>query len=204
MTSFFASPAGLLRGRRRAAAGHVRREDRGASAVEFALISPLLFTLLFAAIDYGLYFADAMSLQQTVTDGARQATLTATSGGLAWPDAAGCVPGSAYTGDGEQDLGRIVCSIASAVSTPGGGTVQLKADLVDPDGNPVQNWQLGNQLRVCAVERHDAVLPFVPLPDGGLVRTRVIMPIQGGPASLLLSAVAPDVSSLGTSWSSWC
>jgi hypothetical protein len=45
---------------------------------------------------------------------------------------------------------------------------------------------------------------LVPLPNGGLVTSRVDMPIQpGGPAALTLSSVEMDVSAIGTDWS-WC
>src|SRR3954447_20890125 len=69
----------------------VRRSgDRGASAVEFALVSPLLFTLLFATIDYGLYFADVLTVQQGVTDAARDATRSVGSASANWPGTGNC------------------------------------------------------------------------------------------------------------------
>ena len=52
-----------------------RRRDRGAAAVEFALVSPLLLGMLFGVIDYGLYFADVVTVQQGVGDAARAATI---------------------------------------------------------------------------------------------------------------------------------
>src|SRR3954447_24530492 len=75
---------------RRTISGRPRRGDRGASAVEFALVSPLLFTLLFGAIDYGLYFADALSVQQRVADAARDATLSVGSVAANWPGSGSC------------------------------------------------------------------------------------------------------------------
>src|SRR5690349_24622779 len=76
-------------GRRRratATAGRARRAgDAGAAAVEFALVSPLLFMLLFGVIDYGLYMADVLSVQQGVGDAAREATLEVGSTSANWP-----------------------------------------------------------------------------------------------------------------------
>lgn len=43
----------------------------GASAVEFALISPLLLLMLAGIVDYGSYFSTAHGVQQIVNDAAR-------------------------------------------------------------------------------------------------------------------------------------
>jgi Flp pilus assembly protein TadG len=57
--------ARALRSRRRS------RED-GAALVEFALIAPVLFLILFGMIDFGFIYNDFLSLRQGVRDGARQ------------------------------------------------------------------------------------------------------------------------------------
>jgi Flp pilus assembly protein TadG len=46
------------------------RDDRGAAAVEFALVFPLLILLLFGIIE----FARAWNMKQTLTDAAREGT----------------------------------------------------------------------------------------------------------------------------------
>lgn len=46
-------------------------DRRGVAAVEFALIAPPLALLVFGAIQYGLYFGTANSLQQLTNDAAR-------------------------------------------------------------------------------------------------------------------------------------
>lgn len=48
-------------------------DTRGAAAVEFALIFPLLIAVLFGIIAYGGYFWTAHSLQQLANDSARAA-----------------------------------------------------------------------------------------------------------------------------------
>lgn len=48
------------------------RGDEGASLVEFALIAPILFLLLFGLIDFGFIYNDFLQLRQGVRDGARQ------------------------------------------------------------------------------------------------------------------------------------
>jgi hypothetical protein len=181
-----------------------RRGDRGASAVEFALVSPLLFTLLFGAIDYGLYFTDAMSVQQNVSDAARDATLSVGSIAANWPGAGSCpfVP-SALGATATNDLAKIACDLSDSTQPIGGGVVAVKAEIVDRDGNPTTEWKPSNRLRVCAITRHSAVLPLVPMPDGGTIRTKTEMPIQPGNALLSLNPVAEDAGVAGGDWT-WC
>ena len=45
--------------------------DDGASAVEFALILPLLVVLLFGVIDYGWFFGESLGLRSSVREAAR-------------------------------------------------------------------------------------------------------------------------------------
>ena len=78
-----------------------------------------------------------------------------------------------------------------------------KAEVVGLDGKPTSQWALGNRLRVCTLTEHKAVLPFVPMPAGGLLKTSVEMPIQPGNALLQLNPVAQDPASTGSDWS-WC
>jgi TadE-like protein len=203
MTMPMPFPRALGRTVRRAIGGGCFRKDRGASAVEFALVSPLLFTLLFGIIDYGLYFADALAVQQGVADAAREATLSVGSVSANWAGDGSCLPGLATIAT--NDLAKVVCKASSSIEPVGGGVLAVKAEIVGPDGTPTNLWAPGNRLRLCGVTRHAAVLPFVPMPSGGVLTSRVDMPIQpGGPTSaLLLNAVAQDASIAGTTWS-WC
>jgi Flp pilus assembly protein TadG len=58
----------------------LRRQD-GASAVEFALIAPLLFMLVFGIIGFGLAFLQVQSIRAAVREGGRAAaTGTSASG----------------------------------------------------------------------------------------------------------------------------
>jgi hypothetical protein len=187
-----------------------RRDERGAVAVEFALVSPLLFVLLFGLVDYGLYFADAMSLRQATTDAAREATLSVGNLSANWPGSSTCGAGViSLDPSGQSDLAKVVCSLSDSVQPIGGGTVVAKAEIVGPDGSPTTAWtpiNLANglnHLRVCTMVRHDAVMPFVPLPGGGLITARVDMPIQPANAPLSLNPVALNPSIAGSTWS-WC
>ena len=61
---------------RRIGAGILRREE-GASAVEFALIAPLLFMLVFGIIYFGIAFLRMQTLRSSVREGGRAAAVGA-------------------------------------------------------------------------------------------------------------------------------
>lgn len=47
-------------------------QQRGATAVEFALILPLLLSMLLGVIDFGMAFGQSLSMQGAAREGARQ------------------------------------------------------------------------------------------------------------------------------------
>lgn len=179
--------------------------ERGASAVEFALVAPLLFGLLFGIVDYGLYFADVLSVQQGLGDAARAATLApAGSSGPLWGGkTCGLQPagaGSTVAGGGE--LEHLACSVLDTVEPAAGSVHYVRAELVAADGTATQDWSAGTQLRLCAITEHPPVLPMVPLPSGGRIETRVDMPVQAVPALVTMPSVASALPA-GLDWS-WC
>ncbi|CAG2156817.1 TadE/TadG family type IV pilus assembly protein [Cupriavidus numazuensis] len=48
-----------------------RRHDTGASAVEFALVAPIFFLLLFSIADFGMMMFANLTMQNAVREGAR-------------------------------------------------------------------------------------------------------------------------------------
>jgi Flp pilus assembly protein TadG len=52
-----------------------RREDRGAAAVEFALLLPLLLLLIFGIIDFGRMLNAEITINEAAREGARAAAL---------------------------------------------------------------------------------------------------------------------------------
>jgi Flp pilus assembly protein TadG len=53
----------------------MRRREEGASAVEFAIVAPLLFMLLFGIIGFGLAFLQVQSIRTAVREGGRAAAV---------------------------------------------------------------------------------------------------------------------------------
>lgn len=190
-----------VRARRASSQRWARRDDRGAAAVEFALLSIPLFTILFGAINYGLYFADVQTVQSSTADVARDATLSVSSSGLNWTGTTGCVSNPSTA----SELAKVVCDLNTTVKPLGGGEVYGKAEIVDGTGAVQTAWSPGNRLRLCAVTKYQTILPFVPMPGGGLITARVEMPIQDSGLQPLptLPSAEMDVSSIGTDWA-WC
>ncbi len=76
MSTAFAQPAAGPR----AARAHDEVADRGAVAVEFALILPLLLLIVFGIIDFGRMWNMQIALTQAAREGVRVLALNGTSG----------------------------------------------------------------------------------------------------------------------------
>jgi Flp pilus assembly protein TadG len=90
-------------------------EEKGQALVEFALVAPLLFLILFGIVQFGIAFKNSIALTDAVRAGARKA---AVSRAAADPVSAtdNAVLGAA------TDLDSSVLSSRIQVSTPGGWT----------------------------------------------------------------------------------
>src|ERR1044072_2124759 len=109
----------------------LHRED-GASAVEFALLTPLLCIFLFGIIGWGLAFLQVQSIRTAVREGARaaatgatvatvqQKTIDASSGSIpASPTTAVVVSGQCNA----QNIGQDVTVSYATTQLPGGGVI---------------------------------------------------------------------------------
>lgn len=191
------------------------RRERGAAAVEFALVAPVLFLLLFGIMDYGLYFADALSVRQAAGQGAR---LAAPRTALApdWGNNNTCgtwTPFDPTVGANIQQLRSLACGISQSTSALS-GQVFVKIRIVDgstlanlaPNEALVSgfgNWKVGNTVRVCVIQKHKSVTGLVPLP-GGDISSRADMPIQD--SNLNSTNLSGGFQPLpnGETWPSWC
>lgn len=54
----------------------IRKNEDGQALVEFALLAPVLFLILFGIIQFGMAFRDSIALTDAVRTGARQATVS--------------------------------------------------------------------------------------------------------------------------------
>jgi TadE-like protein len=161
-----------------------RRGDAGASAVEFALVAPVLFLILFGIVDYGIWFADSISARQAVRDGARRGVVESFS---------------TCSGTGRPDLENLACTVKKGMEPISGTTYVKIAVAPAPGGAEGAAWAVGGTLRVCALTKHTALMPLVPFPSGGLSFTKVEMPIEqvtGNPTR----ATFQDQPPAGANW----
>lgn len=162
-----------------------KSKARGAAAVELALVSMILFPILFGIVDYGLWFNDSLNTRQGVREGARRAVVENLTVATGSPCAA------------RQGADAMAC-ITQQLIKPAAG--QAYARVVVPNG-----WKRGNTVLVCGMTKVDGVTGVTPLPVDGLVRSKLEMSIEvestpianGGPTT------ATTGTPPGASWG-WC
>jgi TadE-like protein len=187
------TPGGTRQRLRRPAA-----RDRGAAAVEFALVSPLLFLLLFGILAYGIYFTDSLALRDGVRAAARSGSIQS------WgPAVSGCSHAGTDIGGGppSAQIRRLACN---AVSDMGliSGDAAIKIGVYDSDGKLTDKWQQGGYVKVCAAAQQSVIMPFIPLPGGGLKHASVQMPIEkDDPAAVIIGG--KDADPTKNDWA-WC
>jgi hypothetical protein len=124
-----------------------RRSQAGSAALEFGLVAPVIFLLIFGIIQYGYLFWALQTSAATAREAAR----------------------SLIVGT-EED-----CTLAHAVDMSagpavGGGTPTATATYRDATGGVVTGPVEGGLVRVTVgFDTLDMSLPFLPLPDGGHV-----------------------------------
>jgi Flp pilus assembly protein TadG len=134
---------------RRSEPARAARDQRGAAAVEFALVLMLLIPMLFGIVDYGLWFSDSLAVRHGVHEAARVGVVQRASCGAT--------------------LAQIACSTAPQVGSVGGPTyAMVKAP---------QGWTRGKPLVVCAMVQENGLTGVTPLP-GRMVRAKAELAIE--------------------------
>jgi len=129
-----------------------RREDRGAAAVEFALILPIMLLLLFGLIQYGYYFYAMQAGSSAVGDAARRMAV-----------------GNCTTTGQVQTLLKNKLGPATTANSPGGITVTIDYTNVDGSGGTAPG-EIGGSVQVTATfPTLDIHFPLIPVPGGGTV-----------------------------------
>lgn len=167
--------------------GRLSRERDGASgaaAVEFALIVPILLLLLFGIIDYGLLFNNALSVKQGVREAARQGVV-----GNYGPSCS-----MTFTVTPSANMHKLACTVVDRTGAVT-GTTYVKIKL--PEG-----WVKGKPLVVCEMVQSTGLTGMTPMPDAGMVNSKVEMSIEKVSTGQVESGGEQAVPA-GSSWS-WC
>lgn len=125
--------------------GHRRRhrEERGAAAVEFALVVPILIVVVFGIINLGFVFAQQISLNNGARQGARYAIV----------DGRTCDQIKAETQDSAATIGMTATQVPTPVITPTcSGTTK-----------PCTGKPSGTNIKVELTRSASWVIPFPPL-----------------------------------------
>ena len=179
------------------------REDRGAAAVEFALVAVFLIPLIFGILDYGLWFADSLATR----DGARGAARSGALGTYGSSCGTDYLP---HPGTGDpvaQNLRNLACTAVEQTSALA-GVAYVRIRLVPDTGSGLTetSWDGAGvdeprAIRVCVAVQHASSIPGIPLPNGGLVTAKVQMPLETPPTPE--AAGGGYDSTAPTDWS-WC
>jgi hypothetical protein len=158
-----------------------RRDETGAAAVEFALVTPILFLLVFGIIQYGLWFNDSLNTRQGVREAARMGVVGN------YGATAGCA------GSGMQKLACEATQQIDAVT----GTEYVKVNAA--------SWTKGQPLVVCAYVKSDGGVGLLPMPGGGWIFSRTQMSIEKAtPAPSPLAGLSSALPAGAPAWPSGC
>ncbi|HWJ63114.1 MAG TPA: TadE family protein [Acidimicrobiales bacterium] len=181
-----------------AATGDRSRSERGVALVEFAIVAPLLFFLLFGLIDFGVNLSNEIALRQGVREGARQGSVAN------FGPTASC--GATFTTPGSANMQKLICLTKSRTDmTASEVAIAIRFDPTStsyPAGATTASPPVGNGIIVCAVTPMASPSKFLsPILSGKYLKTKTTMRIEKG--SGVAESIANEADPTGANWS-WC
>jgi Flp pilus assembly protein TadG len=166
--------------------------ERGASLVEFAVVSTLLFLLLFGIIEFGMTFNDYQSIRQGAREGAREAVVknygAVTSCGINGNAAAATA-----------DVQKIICRTKERTGLGNSVRVAVRVTALGATG-----WK-DNSVQICSTRLVQSITGlFTPFVGGLPLRTAITTRAEksmGAAIDVGISTQEDDPS--GGNWS-WC
>ncbi|HEY6532018.1 MAG TPA: TadE/TadG family type IV pilus assembly protein [Acidimicrobiales bacterium] len=160
--------------------------DDGAVLVEFALVMPVLFLLLFGVIEFGINLNDYQAVRQAARDAARSAVVADYGTGS-------CAPPVSATAS--QNSQAVACTAKAATGLTG---VAVKVIFTDQNGTAFTT----DKVKVCvAVKARSMSGLLKPFLSNVTLKTSVEMRAE---KQLALSTTAyADTDPSGANWS-WC
>lgn len=123
-----------------------RRDDRGAAAVEFALVVPVLLMVVFGIINYGVVFAQQISLNNAARQGVRFGVV----------DGRDCTQIQNETRDAVATLGMPAASPAVTITRNGSPA---------PCPRPCAGSAPGDSIKVQLTYTSNLLVPMPPFPN---------------------------------------
>lgn len=157
--------------------------DSGASAVEFALVMPVLVLFLTGIVDFGMVFANLMALHQGIGEGVRQ-------GVIAKPGASSACTLTGLAGTTPVQTKSLICLTKDRIGLDG---ARVKV------GFPGLKTK-GGALLLCAQYPLDSVTGFLDPMLNGILKSKVQMRIE---QDLTAFAATEETALPGGSWT-WC
>lgn len=164
------------------------RRERGASALEFGLVSPVVFAVLFGTITYGLWFNDSLNLRQGLREASRQGVVAN------YGSTSSCGMTYTTTSVPTENMKKLMCRAQDQV---GAMTGETYVKVVVPDG-----WVRGRELVVCGMVHAERLPGLVPLPDDRMIRWASRMSIEKTTPGQTETG-GEEAPPTGVSWT-WC
>ncbi len=167
-----------------------RRTESGAALVEFALVLPILVTLLLGAVDMGFYLNDTGKLRSAVREAGRRASAGG-YGNTTCPSGFGQSAAASYTsGDPRATESSKVLCLAKLFAYESGLDARIATRVVSFDSNGVvqagrnEAWDSGNALVLCAqITSRSRTGLLGPLLNNRVIQSRVTMRIMNSMAN---------------------
>lgn len=179
-----------------------RGDDRGAALVEFALVAPVLFLVLFGIIEFGIGLNDYQSIRQGVREGTRQAVVKQFEG-----------MGTACTSViAPDEVKRVICLTEARIGL--GSDVRVRVQYFEPedldnDGEADADGDHGSVL-VCAQRNVNSITGAIPAIDGITLKSSIQMRMEKPISSAVYTAMGTNDSVAfeepapsGSNWT-WC
>lgn len=156
------------RTKRNRARRRLGRREGGAALVEFALIAPVLFLVLFGVIEFGMALNDYQSIRHGVRDGARQAAV----------QQYGSTPTTCTSATDSSDVAapadvkKVICLTEDRIGL--GGDVRVLVEFTKASNS---GGDYGS-ISVCAQRNVDPFTGAIPMIDGISLKSSIEMRME--------------------------
>jgi hypothetical protein len=135
-----------------------RRRPRGQAMVEFALVAPMFFLLLFGIIEAGRFIFYYETLSHATREGARYAIVNGAN-------TLGCPSGPPAPGTSACDVpgNNVITRVRQSAFGVASGGITVTPIWLDDLGGPGNNGR-GQTVSVTASYTYRSLVPLVPLP----------------------------------------